>query len=142
MQEAQAFDVADVDTMLVLGEWAAVAINSARLFGEVTTRGRELERALRTMRTAMEIATAIGADTDLSHILELIVERARTLVDADGLLIWLRHGDQLRIAAVAGNADVPDQADNSARRVDSRRGAAHPPVGPRGGRPADVDQPG
>ena len=47
----------------------------------------------------MEISTAIGADTDLSHILELIVERARTLVDADGLLIWLRHGDQLRIAA-------------------------------------------
>ena len=109
-QEAQAFDDADLDTLLVLGEWAAAAINVARLVGEVTARGRELERALRTMRTAIEISTAIGADTDLSHILELIVERARTLVDADGLLIWLRHGDQLRIAAVAGNADVPDQA--------------------------------
>ena len=40
----------------------------------------------------------------------MIVERARTLVDADGLLIWLRHGDQLRIAAVAGHADVPEEA--------------------------------
>ena len=109
-QESQAFDEVDLDTMVVLAEWAAIAVDSARLFGEVTRRGRELERALRTMRTAMEISTAIGADTDLSHILELIVERARTLVDADALLIWLRHGDQLRIAAVAGNADVPDQA--------------------------------
>jgi signal transduction histidine kinase len=58
----------------------------------------------------MEISTAIGGDTDLSHILELIVERARALVDADALLIWLRHGDHLRIAAAAGNADVPDDA--------------------------------
>lgn len=80
------------------------------LTGELTAGRDELERALRTMRTAMEIATAIGGDTDLSPTLELIVSRARTLVDADGLLIWLRHGDELRIAAVAGNADVPDQA--------------------------------
>ena len=62
------------------------------------------------MRTALEIATAVGSDTDLPRILELIVERARALVDADGLLIWLRHGDQLRIAAVAGHADVPGDA--------------------------------
>jgi two-component system, NarL family, sensor histidine kinase DevS len=67
----------------------------------------ENARLSRTLRTALEIGTAVAGDTDLPRILELIVERARTLVDADGLLIWLRHGDQLRIAAVAGHADVP-----------------------------------
>ena len=70
----------------------------------------ENARLSRTLRTALEIATAVGSDTDLPRILELIVERARTLVDAAGLLIWLRHGDQLRIAAVAGHADVPEDA--------------------------------
>ncbi|MDQ5835082.1 MAG: GAF domain-containing protein [Actinomycetota bacterium] len=109
-QDAANFDDDDVDTTVVLADWAATAIDNARLSADATTRGHDLERALRTMRTAMEIATAIGGDTDLTHILELIVQRARTLVDADGLLIWLRHGDQLRIAAVAGNADVPVHA--------------------------------
>ena len=109
-QDAEDFDDDDVATINLLAEWAAVAIDNARLLKETTTRRDDLDRALRTMRTAMEIATAIGGDTDLAHILELIVQRARTLVDADGLLIWLRHGDQLRIAAVAGHADVPDHA--------------------------------
>ena len=109
-QDAEDFDDDDLDTIVVLAEWAAVAIDNARLFGEVTTRRHDLERALRTMRTAMEITTAVGSDTDLSRILELIVKRARALVDADALLIWLRHGDKLRIAAVAGNADVPEDA--------------------------------
>ena len=70
----------------------------------------ENARLSRTLRSALEIGTAVGSDTDLPRILELIVERARALVDADGLLIWLRHGDQLRIAAVAGHADVPRNA--------------------------------
>ena len=70
----------------------------------------ENARLSRTLRTALEIGTAVASDTDLPRILELIVERARTLVDADGLLIWLRQGDQLRIAAVAGHADVPRDA--------------------------------
>lgn len=87
-----------------------LAADNERLSVLAETRSHELERARRTMQSALEIATAIGGDTDLSHILELIAKRARSLVDADGLLIWLRHGDQLRIAAVAGNADVPDQA--------------------------------
>ena len=109
-QDAEDFDDDDVATINLLAGWAAVAIDHARLLKETTVRRNDLDRALRTMRTAMEIATAIGGDTDLAHILELIVQRARTLVDADGLLIWLRHGDQLRIAAVAGHADVPDHA--------------------------------
>jgi signal transduction histidine kinase len=109
-QDAEDFDDDDVATINLLAEWAAVAIDNARLLKETTTRRDDLDRALRTLRTAMEIATAIGGDTDLAHILELIVQRARALVDADGLLIWLRHGDQLRIAAVAGHADVPDHA--------------------------------
>ncbi len=109
-QGAERFDDNDLEAIVVLADWAAVAIGNARLSEEVTAGRHELDRALRTMRTAMEISTAIGGDTDLLHILELIVERARALVDADALLIWLRHGDQLRIAAAAGNADVPDDA--------------------------------
>ncbi len=107
---ADDFGEDDLDTIVVLSEWAAVAIDNARLFAEATTRRQELERALRASRSAMEIATAVGSDTDLPRILELIVKRARALAEADTLLIWLRQGDRLQIAAVAGNGDVPDDA--------------------------------
>lgn len=106
-QGAEDFDDHDIETIMVLAQWAAVAIDNAKLFGEATDRRRNLERALRASRTSMEIATAIGADTDLSRVLELIVKRGRALVEADSLLIWLRRGDQLEIAASAGNAQVP-----------------------------------
>ncbi len=105
-QGAGDFDGHDLDTITVLADWAAVAIDNARLFGEATAQRHVLERALLAQRTTMEIATAVGSDTDLSRILELIVTLGRTLVGADALLIWLRHGDELRIAAVAGNATV------------------------------------
>ncbi len=101
------FDEHDVETITVLAQWAAVAIDNAKLFGEATDRRRSLERALQASRTSMEITTAIGADTDLTRVLELIVKRGRALVEADSLLIWLRRGDQLQIAASAGSASVP-----------------------------------
>lgn len=104
---AEDFDDDDVETITVLAQWAAVAIDNARLYGEATDRRRSLERTLRASRTTMEIAAAIGSDTDLSRILELIVKRGRALVEADSLLVWLRRGDQLELAASAGTASVP-----------------------------------
>lgn len=109
-QDGGDLDETDRDAIVLLAGWAAVAIDSSSVLTESHARRQDLERALRTSRTAMEIATAIGEDTDLAPILKLIGTRARELVDADGLLIWLRHGAELRIAAVAGNADVPDHA--------------------------------
>lgn len=109
-QERGDFDDDDLEAVVVLAGWAGAAVDRAQLIDEAALGRRELGRAVATMRTAMEIATAIGGDTDLTRILDLIVERARTLVDADALLIWLRYGEELRIAAVAGEADVPDHA--------------------------------
>lgn len=114
-QGAEDFDGDDHDTVRALAEWAAMAIDNARLSGEATAQRHVLKRALLAQRTAMEIATAVGTDTDLPRILELIATLGRTLVEADALLIWLRNGDELRIAAVAGNATVPVDATMSLR---------------------------
>jgi len=104
---ADDFDDHDVDSIVTLAQWAGIAIDNARLFAE-SARGRaEVER---TMRTTIEIAAAIGSDTGLPPILELIARRARELVDAHGLLIWLREGDELHIGAVAGDEQVPHTA--------------------------------
>lgn len=104
------FDDEDIDTVRVLARWAAVAVDNARRFGEATRQRIELERAVTALRTTMEIAMAVGAETDLTRTLELMVGRGRDLVGADALLIWLLHDDELRIAATSGDVEVPIDA--------------------------------
>jgi len=96
------FDEADQAAVIVLADWAAIAIEHARLYETVNSRRKELERAVRGLEATVTIARAVGAETELERVLELIVKRGRALVDARSVLILLREGDELCVAASAG----------------------------------------
>ena len=66
--------------MIVLADWAAIAIENARLYATSSSRRDELERAVRGLEATTAIARAVGGETDLERVLELIVKRARALV--------------------------------------------------------------
>ncbi|HVF79658.1 MAG TPA: GAF domain-containing sensor histidine kinase [Solirubrobacteraceae bacterium] len=121
------FDDDDVEAAVVLAEWAAIAIDNARLFGTSERRRVELERAIGGMEAARDIALALGGETDPGRVLELIVKRARALVESDALLIWLADDGVLRLAAHAGNASPPAHAEipleHSTAGLALRRGA-------------------
>jgi signal transduction histidine kinase len=68
------------------------------------SRREQLERAVRSLEAARDITDAITSASDLERILELIVKRGRALVDARTVLILLREGDELVVAASAGHA--------------------------------------
>jgi len=110
-RNAEDFDDDDVEAIVVLAEWAAIAIDNARLYGTSERRRGELERAVGGMEAALDIALALGGETDLDRVLELIVKRARALVESDALLIWLADKDVLRLAAHAGNGTPPLDAE-------------------------------
>jgi signal transduction histidine kinase len=99
------FDAADEEALVVLADWAAIAIENARLYRGVAGRRDELERAVSALETTSSIARAIGAETDLERILELLVKRSRALVEARAMLLALREGDELVVQAGAG--EVP-----------------------------------
>jgi signal transduction histidine kinase len=99
------FTDADEEAALILGEWAAVAIENARLYHVSEQRNRELEKALRGLRATSDVVQAIGGETELDRILELIVKRGRALVDARSLVIMLREGPDLAVAASAGDVE-------------------------------------
>jgi signal transduction histidine kinase len=101
-QDGAEFDDSDQESTIVLAEWAAIAIGNARLYEDVARRGAELERAVRGLEATAVVARAVGFETDLERVLELIVKRGRALVDARSLLILLEEGGQLRVAAAAG----------------------------------------
>ncbi|MGB2711608.1 MAG: GAF domain-containing sensor histidine kinase [Conexibacter sp.] len=96
------FDVDDEEAIVLLASWAGVAIANARAYHGEHERRHELEQAVRALEATSAIARAVGGETDLDRVLELVVKRARALVEARGVLILLREGDELVIAALAG----------------------------------------
>ena len=97
-----AFTDADEESAVILAGWAAIAIDNARLYGSVSERRDHLERTVRGLDTTVAIAQALGGETDLNRILELIVKRARALVGARTLVIMLEHENELVVTAGAG----------------------------------------
>ncbi len=99
------FDADDEEAIGLLAVWAGIAIANARAYHGEHDRRRELEQAVRALEATTAIARAVGGETDLDRVLELIVKRARALVDARGLLILLREGSELRVVSIAGQLD-------------------------------------
>lgn len=103
-KEGEGFTDGDEEAAVILADWAATAIDNARLYETSERRRAELERAVRGFEATHDIATAIGAATSLERVLELIVKRGRALVDANTVLIMLREHDTLVVTAAAGHA--------------------------------------
>jgi signal transduction histidine kinase len=98
------FDAADEQSAMILAEWAAIAVENARLYRSVEARRDEMERAVHRLEATTEIARAVGGETDLDRILEIVVKRGRALVEARSLLILLRENEELVPVSVAGES--------------------------------------
>jgi signal transduction histidine kinase len=122
------FDEHDEQLLVVLADWAAVAIENATLHHRLQTRRDELERAVHGLEATTAIARAVGAETKLDRVLELIVKRGRALVDARSMLILLRDGDKLVVVASAGEVEpsivgarIPIEEATSGEVLENRR---------------------
>jgi two-component system, NarL family, sensor histidine kinase DevS len=100
------FDEADEHVITVLADWAAIAIEHANLYEGMQRRTAELEQAVQGLEATTTIVRAVGSETDLGRVLELVVKRGRALVEARAVLLLLAEGDELRIAAGAGGLDA------------------------------------
>jgi signal transduction histidine kinase len=97
------FSADDEEAAVILAEWAAIAIENARLYEISQHRRQELEKAFRGLEAARDVAVAIGGEIALEHVLELIAKRGRALVNARSLVIMLRDGEELVVEASAGH---------------------------------------
>ncbi len=99
---------ADAETMRTSVGWAVIAIENARLYQASECRRRELERAFRGLEATRDVVIAIGEEISLEHVLEMIVTRGRALAHARSLVIMLREGHDLVLAASAGRVQGMD----------------------------------
>jgi signal transduction histidine kinase len=89
-----------------LAEFAAVAIDHARRYSGLEARHSDLRRTVDALEATLQIARALGGETDLDKILELVAKRGRALVSARALVIEHEHGGEMLVAAGAG--ELPD----------------------------------
>lgn len=99
------FTEADEEGVVILAEWASIAIKNARLYATSEKRREELEEAFARIEATREVSTAISLDLELEHVLDLIAKRGRALIGARSLVIMLRDADDLVVEAAAGHVD-------------------------------------
>ena len=96
------FTAEDERALRLLADFAGVAIDHARRFTGSETQRRELTRTVAALDATVQIALALGGQTDLDKILQLVAKRGRALVSARALAIEVLDGEELVIAAIAG----------------------------------------
>ncbi len=126
-KEQGEFTAEDEEAAVILAEWAAVAISNARLYQLSEQRRIEQDRAVRGLEATRDISIAVGSDTGLDRVHELIVKRGRALIDARSVVIMLCEGSDLVVTASAGEASdvrghrVPISASTSGEVLERRR---------------------
>jgi signal transduction histidine kinase len=92
----------DEQSVTMLAELAGLAIDHASRYTGASQRKNELERTVATLEATTQISKAVGSETDLGVILELVAKRGRALVGARALVIELAQRGELVVAAGAG----------------------------------------
>ncbi len=100
--EGEQFTEADEEAVTMLSELAGFAIDHARRYTGTKEHRDELQRTVAALNATTQIARAVGAETDLDVILELVAKRGRALVDARLLVIELVQRGRLIVSAGAG----------------------------------------
>jgi GAF domain-containing protein/ActR/RegA family two-component response regulator len=97
LRQQRAYDLTEVGLLQSFADHAAIAIDTARRFGEESARRAHF-------RALLEINARIGAMESTDDLLVLIAEEAARLLEVDNAGFRLVEGDELVLAGLAGTA--------------------------------------
>jgi len=121
--QGEEFTEDDEHALLRLAEFAGVAIDHARRYTGVDQQRAQLMRTVQALDATVQIARAIGGETDLGVILELAAKRGRALVSASAVVIEQERSGEMVVAAGAGELP-PGVIGQTVDARDSLAGAA------------------
>lgn len=100
------FTIDDERALVALSRFAGIAIDHARRYAMVESQRAELQRAVSALDATVQIARAVGGETNLDIVLELVADRGLALVSAKTLVIEREIDGHMVIVAAAG--ELPD----------------------------------
>ncbi len=111
------------DFLASLASQAAVAINTARLYQRIAVARAKLDRSLHQLSLLFDVTRALGAVSDLTRLLRLILERAIAAVDAEkGSLMLLDDAEEeLVVRVVFGLPDKEVERKINDGEIECRR---------------------
>jgi len=87
-REVGAFSPSRIELLKTFADQAVIAVENARLFGELQQRTDELGRSVDQLRALGEVGQAVSSTLDLDAVLQAIVTRAAQLAGTRGASIW------------------------------------------------------
>ena len=104
-RDGEQFTEQDEQTVVLLAKLAGVAIDHARRYSGLDARHTELRHTADALDASLQIARALGGQTDLEAVLTLVAKRGRALVSARALVI--EHEQDGKMVIVAGAGELP-----------------------------------
>jgi len=105
------FSPAEVAMLQTFADQAVIAIENARLLGELRARTGELTRSVEELTALAEVSQALSSTLDLETVLQTIVERANQLTGTAGCTLWeydeARREFELRVSHYTDARDAP-----------------------------------